>query len=40
MDQLVRPLVPFLAAIVATLLLLAFIPEITLFLPRVLGFAN
>ena len=40
MEKLIVPLLPFLAAIVATLLLLAFIPEVTLFLPRVLGFAK
>jgi len=38
MDQLVRPLLPFLAAIVAVLLLIAFVPEIVLFMPRLLGF--
>ena len=38
MDKLVKPLLPFLAAIVAMLLLVAFIPEITLFVPRMLGF--
>ena len=37
MDKLVKPLLPFLAAIVATLFLVAFIPEITLFVPRWLG---
>jgi TRAP-type C4-dicarboxylate transport system permease large subunit len=40
MDQLVRPLLPFLAAIVAVLLLLAFVPEIVLFMPRLLGFTQ
>ncbi|MGH6816745.1 MAG: TRAP transporter large permease [Hyphomicrobiaceae bacterium] len=38
MDKLVRPLLPFLAAIVIVLLLVAFIPELALFLPRYLGF--
>jgi C4-dicarboxylate transporter DctM subunit len=38
MDKLVRPLLPFLGAIVAMLLLVAFVPEIALFLPRYLGF--
>lgn len=38
MDQLLKPTLPFLGAIVVTLLLLAFIPEISLFLPRLLGF--
>jgi C4-dicarboxylate transporter DctM subunit len=37
MEKLVRPLLPFLAAIVATLLLVAFIPELALVVPRVLG---
>jgi C4-dicarboxylate transporter DctM subunit len=40
MDKLVRPLLPFLAPIVATLLLVAFVPEIALFLPRYLGFLH
>ena len=34
MEKLVKPLLPFLAAIVVTLLLVAFIPEIALFVPR------
>ncbi|MGE0718181.1 MAG: TRAP transporter large permease [Alphaproteobacteria bacterium] len=38
MDKLVRPLMPFLAAIVVTLMLIAFLPGIVLFLPRLLGF--
>ncbi len=38
MDQLLKPLLPFLAAIVLTMLLIAFIPEIVLFMPRLLGF--
>jgi C4-dicarboxylate transporter DctM subunit len=40
MDQLVKPLLPFLAAIVATLLIVAFIPEVSLFLPKLLGFVK
>lgn len=40
MDKLARPLLPFLGAIVATLLLVAFIPEVALFLPRYLGFVR
>jgi C4-dicarboxylate transporter DctM subunit len=40
MDKLVKPLLPFLAAIVAVLLVVAAVPEITLFLPRLLGFAQ
>jgi len=37
MDKLLKPLLPFLAAIVVTLFIVAFVPEITLFLPRQLG---
>jgi C4-dicarboxylate transporter DctM subunit len=40
MDKLVKPLLPFLAAIVATLLLVAFIPELALAIPRLLGFVH
>jgi tripartite ATP-independent transporter DctM subunit len=39
MEKLVKPLLPFLLAIVAVLLLIAAWPETTLFLPRLLGFA-
>jgi C4-dicarboxylate transporter DctM subunit len=38
MDRLVKPLLPFLAAIIVVLLLVAFVPETVLFLPRVFGF--
>jgi C4-dicarboxylate transporter DctM subunit len=37
MEKLVRPLLPFLAAIVATLIVVAFVPEMTLYLPKALG---
>jgi TRAP-type C4-dicarboxylate transport system permease large subunit len=40
MEKLVRPLTPFLAAIVAVLLLVAFVPETVLFIPRLLGFVQ
>ena len=40
MDQLLRPLLPFLAAIVVTMLIIAFVPEIVLFMPRLLGFTQ
>ncbi len=40
MEKLVKPLLPFLAAIVATLLIIAFLPGIILFLPRLLGFTQ
>jgi tripartite ATP-independent transporter DctM subunit len=38
MDKLIKPLVPFLAAIIVVLLLVAFVPETVLFLPRLFGF--
>ena len=40
MEKLVRPLLPFLGAIVGTLLLVAFFPEIALLVPRLLGFVR
>jgi len=40
MDKLMKPLLPFIGAIVAVLLMLAFIPELVLFLPRWLGFTQ
>jgi C4-dicarboxylate transporter DctM subunit len=40
MEKLVRPLMPFLAAIVIVLLIVAFIPETVLFIPRLLGFVQ
>ncbi len=40
MDQLLKSLLPFLASIVATLLLIAFMPDLVLFLPRLLGFTQ
>jgi C4-dicarboxylate transporter DctM subunit len=40
MEKLLKPLLPFLAAIVAALLLVAFIPEIALVVPRALGFVR
>jgi tripartite ATP-independent transporter DctM subunit len=40
MEKLVKPLLPFLTAIVVTLLLIAFIPDLILFLPRLLGFTQ
>lgn len=38
MEKLVPPLLPFIAAIAGVLLLLAVFPELTLFVPRLLGF--
>jgi C4-dicarboxylate transporter DctM subunit len=40
MERLVRPLLPFLAAIVLVLLLVAFVPETVLLVPRLLGFVK
>jgi C4-dicarboxylate transporter DctM subunit len=40
MDKLMRPLWPFLLSIVVTLLFVAMLPDVTLFLPRLLGFAQ
>jgi len=40
MDQLLKPLLPFLGAIIVTMLLIAFVPEIVLFMPRLLGFTQ
>lgn len=38
MEKLVRPMAPFILAIVVVLLLVAFVPATTLWVPRVLGF--
>jgi C4-dicarboxylate transporter DctM subunit len=40
MEKLVRPLLPFLAAIVAVLILVAFVPATVLLIPRLLGFVQ
>jgi len=40
MEKLMRPLVPFLCAIIAVLFVVAFIPETTLWLPRAFGFVK
>ena len=40
MEKLMKPLLPFLASIVVTLLLIAFMPGLVLFLPRLLGFTQ
>lgn len=36
-EEVLRPLMPFYIAIIAVLLLITYIPELTLFLPRLLG---
>jgi TRAP-type C4-dicarboxylate transport system permease large subunit len=38
MEQLVKPLLPFLAAIIVVLLLVAFVPQTVLLVPTLLGF--
>ncbi|MGH7307934.1 MAG: TRAP transporter large permease [Candidatus Rokuibacteriota bacterium] len=38
MEKLVKPLVPFLIAIIAVLFIVAFVPETVLLVPRLLGF--
>ena len=40
MEKLMKPLVPFLGAIIAVLLLMAFEGETVLFIPRLLGFVK
>jgi tripartite ATP-independent transporter DctM subunit len=40
MDQLIRPLLPFLAAIIVVLFVVAFVPETVLLVPRLLGFVK
>ena len=39
-EAVVRPLIPFLAILVATLLLISYVPAITLFLPTLLGYVG
>jgi len=38
MEKLVRPMAPFILAIVVVLVLVAFVPATTLWVPRLLGF--
>lgn len=39
-ESVVRPLIPFLVILVATLLLISYVPAITLFLPTLLGYVG
>jgi C4-dicarboxylate transporter DctM subunit len=40
-ERVARPLMPFLAVMIATLLFITYVPEITLFLPRyLLGYTS
>ena len=38
LTEIVRPLLPLYAAMLATLILITFVPEVTLSLPRLFGF--
>jgi hypothetical protein len=40
MEKLMRPLMPFLCAIIAVIFVVAFVPEITLWLPKAWGLIN
>jgi C4-dicarboxylate transporter DctM subunit len=37
-DSVIRPLIPFLLVLVGTLIIICYVPEITLFVPRLLGY--
>jgi C4-dicarboxylate transporter DctM subunit len=37
-EKSIRPLLPFLLALFVTALIISYVPEISLFLPRLLGF--
>ena len=39
-ESVVKPLIPFLAILVATLLLISYVPAITLFLPTLFGYVG
>jgi C4-dicarboxylate transporter DctM subunit len=39
-EDILRPLVPFILVLVATLLIISYVPEITLFVPRLLGYVQ
>ena len=39
-EDVVKPLLPFFAVLLTTLMLISFVPEITLFIPRLLGYVN
>jgi C4-dicarboxylate transporter DctM subunit len=40
MEKLIKPMLPFLAAIIAVLFLVAFVPESVLLVPRLMGFVK
>ena len=37
-DSVIRPLIPFLLVLVGTLIIICYVPQITLFIPRLLGY--
>jgi len=37
-EAVIRPLIPFLLVLITTLLVISYVPEITLFIPRLLGY--
>jgi C4-dicarboxylate transporter DctM subunit len=40
LDKIIRPVLPFLFILIGTLLVITYVPEITLFLPRLLGYVG
>ncbi len=40
MEKVIRPLIPMIAALLITLLIVTYVPAITMFLPRLLGYAE
>jgi TRAP-type C4-dicarboxylate transport system permease large subunit len=39
-SKIARPLIPFLAAMVAALMLVTYIPQLSLFIPKILNLIN
>jgi C4-dicarboxylate transporter DctM subunit len=39
-EKVVKPLLPFLAVLVTTLVIITYVPDLSMFLPRQLGFAE
>ena len=37
-EEVVKPLIPFFGVLLTTMLIISFVPEITLFFPRLLGY--
>jgi C4-dicarboxylate transporter DctM subunit len=37
-EKSIRPLIPFLVALTITLIIISYVPQITMFLPRLLGY--